>query len=323
VPPKPERWEPLGDGRLVARFDTAYRQRRDWNVSSRRVTASAGAICLAFLVASCGYSGASAGASASQAAGTARTARLITKSGPSASCEQRLADDAKRGIPDLVIVGASFTAGVGTGAADRSWAVLLARMLHWNADVYGVAGAGYVHLGADHLGPVAAELARIDLRKLAPALVIVQAGHDDIGVPVRIEERRVRQVVALIRAEAPDARIALVTVYATHSPAPAAYRIDRAIVTAGRAADPGVIIMDPLAAHWSFQRAPDGLHPTKAGSVWIARKVAEVLRVNGVDVRGAAGRPTVCDYGVPYPAGKHRRIRVPPPGTLSARTDPP
>jgi len=196
-------------------------------------------------------------------------------------------------------------------------------MLHWNADVYGVAGAGYVHPGAGHLGPVAAELDRIDLRELDPALVIVQAGHDDIGVPVRTEERQVRQVIALIRADAPGARIALITVYATHSPTPAAYRTDRAIVTAGRAADPGVIIMDPLGSHWSFQRAPDGLHPTQAGSVWIARTVAGILRADDVGVRVAAGPAVVCDYGVPYPAGKHRRIRVPPPGTVSARTDPP
>jgi lysophospholipase L1-like esterase len=313
-------------------------------VSSRRVIASAGAVCLAFLIASCGQAGPQPAASqtvasqapASQPARTApartapaRTARLITRSGPSATCEQRLADDAKHGTPDVVIVGASFTAGVGTGAPGRSWAVLLARELHWNVDVYGVAGAGYVHPGADHLGPVTAELARIDLRDLDPALVIVQAGHDDIGIPARVEERRVERTIALIRAQAPDARIALLTVYATRSPTPAAYRTDRAIVTAGRTADPRVIIMDPLASHWSFQRAPDGLHPTEAGSRWIARKVAEILRANGLGTAeasagAATARPAVvCDYGVPYPAGKHRRIKVPPPGTLSARTDPP
>jgi lysophospholipase L1-like esterase len=297
-------------------------------VPSRRITASAAGICLAFVIASCGYSGPSAVAPASQATAgqPARTARLITGSGPSVTCEQRLADDAKHGIPDVVIVGASFTAGVGSGAPGRSWAVLLARELHWNVDVYGVAGVGYVHPGADHLGPVTAELGRIDLRDLSPALVIVQAGHDDIGIPVRVEERRVERTIALIRAQAPDARIALLTVYAKRSPTQAAYRTDRAIVTAGRAADPGVIIMDPLVSHWSFQRAPDGLHPTEAGSKWIASKVVEILRANGLgtaEASATARPPVVCDYGVPYPAGKHRRIKVPPPGTLSARTDPP
>jgi lysophospholipase L1-like esterase len=304
--------------------------RRNWVVSSRRVTVSAAGICLTFLIASCGYSG-SAAAPASQATGTARTARLI-RTPPAAplTCEQTLADDAKKGIPDVVIVGASFTAGQGTGSPRRSWAMLLARKLRWNADVYGVAGAGYIRRGAGHLGPVVAELGRIDLRGLDPALVVVQAGHDDIGVPAQVEERRVRQVITIIRAEAPHAKIALITVYTTHSPTSAAYRTDRAIVTAGKAADPGVIIMDPLVSGWSFQRAPDGLHPTAAGSVWIARKVEETLRADGVLATIGAGvrtatdrRPVVCDYGELYPAGRRSRIKVPPPGTLSARTDPP
>jgi lysophospholipase L1-like esterase len=303
------------------------------------VTASALGICLTFLIASCGYSrSATASASqttgsqktGSQSTGTARTARVIRTPPTPATCEQRLADEAKTGIPDVVIVGASFTAGVGTGSAGRSWAMLLADKLRWNADVYGAAGAGYVHRGTARLGPVTAELARIDLRDLDPALVIVQAGHDDIGVPVQVEEQRVKQTIAIIRAEAPHARIALITVYAKRSPTPGAYRTDRAIVTAGEAADPGVIIMDPLVSGWSFQRAPDGLHPTAAGSIWIARKVDETLRADGVLSTLGAGvrtavdrRPVVCDYGELYPAGRRSRIKVPPPGTLSARTDPP
>jgi len=47
----------------------------------------------------------------------------------------------------LVIVGASFTAGIGSGPG-RSWGVLLARHLRWHAVVSGVPGAGYVRAGA-------------------------------------------------------------------------------------------------------------------------------------------------------------------------------
>jgi acyl-CoA synthetase (AMP-forming)/AMP-acid ligase II len=81
--------------------------------------------------------------------------------------------------------------------------------------VEGVPGAGYVRAGADGRGPIAAELTRIGLRALGPSLVIIQAGHDDIGVPVRTEQQRVRQAIALIRAMAPHARIALITVFTT------------------------------------------------------------------------------------------------------------
>jgi lysophospholipase L1-like esterase len=231
-----------------------------------------------------------------------------------AGCERRLEQAGSRPSV-LAVVGASFTAGVGPDNPNRSWAVLLARLLRWDAVVYGDPGAGYVRAGAGHLGPVAAEVAREDLRALAPALVIVQAGHDDIGVPPGTERRRVEQTIALIRAEAPRATIALLTVFPGHSHSSAAYRTDGAIVAAGRAADHGVIIMDPLAARWTFSRSRDGLHPTAAGDAWIARRVAAILGEHGVRPGLAAGGDAiVCDAGSAGPAPHgHRadRARVP------------
>jgi lysophospholipase L1-like esterase len=222
--------------------------------------------------------------------------------GSLAGCEQQLESAAsQRGVPRVAIVGASITAGTGPGRAGESWAVLLARLLRWDAVVYGVPGAGYVHPGAGHLGPMAAMLSRIGLRALAPALVIVQAGHDDIGVPARLERERVTQVIALIRAEAPQARIALVTVFPGRRRPAADYQTDQVIVAAARAADPGVIIMDPLAQGWTFPRTRDGLHPTAAGDAWIARKVAGLLSQQGIRTappRGPGG-PVICDSGIP------------------------
>ncbi|HEY6314311.1 MAG TPA: SGNH/GDSL hydrolase family protein, partial [Streptosporangiaceae bacterium] len=126
--------------------------------------------------------------------------------------------------------------------------------------------------------------------------------HDDIGVPPQLERQRVAQVIALIRAEAPRARIALVTVFPGRKRPPAAYRTDDAIVTAARAADPRVIIMDPLTADWVFPRTRDGLHPTAAGDAWITRKVAAVLGQRGVrpaPPRAGAAGPVICDSGIP------------------------
>ena len=229
---------------------------------------------------------------------------------PVAGCEPKL-ERAQRqptdghGVPALAIVGASFTAGVGPGNPGKSWAVVLAGLLHWDAVIYGDPGAGYVRAGVGRKGPVAAEIAQVDLRALTPALVIVQAGHDDIGVPLGLERSRVEQAVALIHAEVPQARIALLTVFAGRSPSAAAYRTDHAIVTAGRAADRNVIIMDPLAAGWTFPRSHDGLHPTAPGSAWIARTVAGILREHGV--RPVPPHPDtaaaiICDWSIPAPA---------------------
>jgi acyl-CoA thioesterase I len=225
----------------------------------------------------------------------------------------------------LVVVGASFTAGVGPGSPDRSWAVVLARALGWNAVVYGVPGAGYVRPGAGRRGPVAAEIARIDLSALDPALVIVQAGHDDIGVPPALEERQAAETIALIHAEAPRAQIAVLTVFLGRAKLARALPTDQAIVAGATAADPDVIVMDPLTGHWQYQRSADGLHPTVQGSDSLAQKADEVLHGYGVRAAGAAGPPVLCDYSTisDYSsAGKHRRIKVPPPGAVSARTHP-
>jgi lysophospholipase L1-like esterase len=218
--------------------------------------------------------------------------RLLVRHAPTgaAGCEAGLE---RGGVPRVAIVGASFTAGVGPGDPDRSWAVLLARTEHWDAVIYGDPGAGYVRPGVRHQGPVAHELRQVGLPALRPALVIVQAGHDDIGVPRQLLRRRVAQAIALIRAEAPRARIALLTVFPGRSHAARVYQTDQAIVTAARAADHGVIIMDPLTGRWRFARARDGLHPTAAGDAAIALQVAGILRAHGV---------------VPAPAGRGGRI---------------
>lgn len=245
---------------------------------------------------------------ASATAGPAllRPGRPMTAGLPLAICEHRLERAAGRAARILAVVGASFTAGVGPGAATRSWAFRLARLLRWSAVVDGVPGAGYVRAGVRGQGPVAAELTRIGLRALAPSLVIIQAGHDDIGEPARTEEQRVRQAIALIRAQAPHARIALITVFTTRTGrfarpyAPAvAYRTDRAIASAAAAADHSVIIIDPLAARWAFGRSRDGLHPSAAGEEWIANQVAGILRADGVAAASrTGGMPLVCDSGI-------------------------
>jgi lysophospholipase L1-like esterase len=226
-------------------------------------------------------------------------ARAVAHGDTLAECEARL-DRAPGGLPTMAVVGASYTAGVGPGDAALSWAVLLARALRWNAVVDGVSGVGYARAGAGGQGPVIRLLEREDLRALDPALVIVQAGHDDSGVSAPLERRQVTQVIAAIRAAAPRARIALLTVFTGPSrPVPAAlYRTNDEIIAAGMAADPGVIIMNPLGGGWSFAHAHRGLHPTAAGDAWIAAKAAAILRAHGV-LPAAPGRdPVICDSGI-------------------------
>jgi acyl-CoA thioesterase-1 len=210
-----------------------------------------------------------------------------------AACERRLERTQPPGVPRLAVIGASFTAGVGSSPG-QSWAAQLTRRLHWNAATYGVPGAGYVRPGTQHGGPVAAEVTHVGLPSLDPSLIIVQAGHDDIGIPASTEEQRVTQAIDLIRAQAPHAHLVLLTVFPGHAQQAAA-RTDQAIVTAARAADPAVIIADPLTGRWIFPHSPDGLHPTAAGSAWIASHVAVILHAGGIHPAPPAS-PVICSY---------------------------
>ena len=218
-----------------------------------------------------------------------------------ARCEAGLERGQENAAARVAIVGASITAGVGPGNPDSSWAVRLARMEHWDAVIYGDPGAGYIRRGILRQGPVSAELARIGLRALRPALVIVQAGHNDIGEPLQLERQRVAQAIALIQAEAPQARIALLTVFPGKSRAARVYQTDQAIVTAALAADPAVIIMDPLTGRWAYPRIRDRLHPTADGDVQIELKVAEILGEHGVVAGPQSGGGLICDSAVSVP----------------------
>ena len=218
--------------------------------------------------------------------------------GALARCEAGLERGQEPGAPRVAIVGASITAGVGPGNPDSSWAVRLAHLEHWDAVIYGDPGAGYIRRGILRQGPVAAELARVGLRALRPALVIVQSGHNDIGEPLQLERQRVAAAIALIQAEAPQARIALLTVFPGKSHAARVYQTDQAIVTAALAADPGVVIMDPLTGRWVFPRVRGGLHPTAGGDVQIELKVAQILQEHGVVPAAAGSGGLICDSAV-------------------------
>jgi lysophospholipase L1-like esterase len=166
-------------------------------------------------------------------------------------------------------------------------------MLHMRVEVSAVPGAGFISAGRGRRGPFAKLTGQLKLAELRPAVVLIQGGHNDIGRPVGALGRSVRVLVNAIRCQTPGTRIGIVSVFPTGNvPSHAAVLTDRAIVAAARQADPQVIVLDPIAQHWRFPRGRDQLHPTVAGHLWIAAKVAAALRAAGVAAVPATVRPT-------------------------------
>jgi hypothetical protein len=109
---------------------------------------------------------------------------LLAAASPLRSCETRI-EGTTRQAPTAAIVGASYTAGVGPGNPEQSWAVQLGPELRWNAVVYGVSGAGFARSGPGAAGSMSSLLEAEDLPRLKPALVIVQAGPPTTSAPPR------------------------------------------------------------------------------------------------------------------------------------------
>jgi lysophospholipase L1-like esterase len=193
------------------------------------------------------------------------------------------------------VLGASISAGTGS-TPEQAWPAVVGRCLGRRVVVGAVPGAGYVATGHDARGPVVRLLREADLPRLEPSLVVLQAGHNDIGTPGPQLRSAVTTAVETARREAPRAPVALITVVAhAGDPSAAARATDATIVDAARRADPRVVVLDPLAEGWSFPRVADGLHPTATGQRLLAGHVLDDLARAGVV---GAGR---CPAGAPAP----------------------
>lgn len=192
--------------------------------------------------------------------------------------------------PLLLVVGASYTAGTGAGSPLRSWAVDLADSLGWRAVVVGVPGIGYVHRSPAGVGPVSHVLRLIGDRKLAPTLVVIQAGHDDGRVPDALERARVARLFSSLKKALPGATLAAVTVFARAGrPSHRLQATDKAIVAGIASADPNAVVVDPLHDHWRFSRSfRGGLHPSARGDRQIAKDVLTQLGAAGMTIQPAA-----------------------------------
>ncbi|TNB70485.1 SGNH/GDSL hydrolase family protein [Arthrobacter sp. BB-1] len=185
--------------------------------------------------------------------------------------------------PVLLILGDSYTAGVGADRPDQGWAYLVAKELGYAADVDGVGGTGFAWGGGaqDERG----EEYEVRLRRIAgnPALVpnvlVLQGGQNDSqSSDVKEVEAATTQTIEAARRFWPGIQV---VVLGPSAPQPLAEELRgvNSAVRAGAAAANAPFI-DAVEGNWfTSANSPgfdaDGAHPNTAGHAYLARKFLE------------------------------------------------
>lgn len=166
----------------------------------------------------------------------------------------------------IVVIGASISTGYGvskTSAYPSRVSAETGRPVYVSAKT----GAGY----AD--GSIARLTSAANLPARNPGLVVLQAGSNDVGAPDAVVAGQVRKVVQTVRAQAPRAQVAVVTVFPSVRSGAAANRTDATIIDAARSVDPSVKVISPLGEGWQYPAQADG-HPAAGAHAQIAERVA-------------------------------------------------
>jgi lysophospholipase L1-like esterase len=182
----------------------------------------------------------------------------------------------------MLIVGASYTQGLGATTRSAGYAYQVGGRLGWRTDVDGVSGTGFVNPGPHDEGTFGQRLARIT-PPFEPTMVLIQGGRNDAGIPVATLRTAVDGTVSLCHHRFPKAEVAFL------GPVPGKLPLDPAVsevehVLRDAAADDHVVFIDPIAEQWIDEgnlrgfTGPVAGHPNDAGYAYIAQRLAVDLK---------------------------------------------
>ena len=174
-----------------------------------------------------------------------------------------------------VFLGDSFTSGWnGAGIGTRGWPVLVAAARGWKVVNLSVPGTGYMNPGwTDQT--IGSRLGAAVRQK--PQVVFVAGGHNDSRWSAATTSKAAITLIDRLHAALPDAVVVVIgPIWQNGSPPTRCLVLRDALRR--EAARIGAVFIDPLAHHWFAGTShrfigPDGLHPTDAGHVWLARRI--------------------------------------------------
>ncbi|BBZ28633.1 hypothetical protein MMAD_29280 [Mycolicibacterium madagascariense] len=183
----------------------------------------------------------------------------------------------------VAVVGDSYTNGTAIGGQGpnawpvRAWKTLNRQGLNVVADVAAEGRAGYGVRGdqGNLFGDLTARAVKPD-----DVLVVFYGSRNDQGVDPVTLGGEIGGALALAHAIAPDAKLLVIgPPWPTANVPPSIYSI-RDVLSA-QALLAGATFFDPIAAGWFVDRPDligrDGVHPTNAGHVYMADKIAPLI----------------------------------------------
>jgi lysophospholipase L1-like esterase len=182
----------------------------------------------------------------------------------------------------LLIVGASYTQGIGAVPATNGYAYLVGRQLGMATTVDGIGGTGFVNPGPYNEGTFGERIAR-QPESLDPTVVMIQCGRNDLAYPRAQLREAATAAISDTHRRFPHARIVLL------GPIPGTVPIgaDVTDVTAmftELALSESMAFINPLGEHWMTIDNTRGFtgdvpdHPNNAGYAYIAGHVVRDLR---------------------------------------------
>jgi GDSL-like Lipase/Acylhydrolase family len=192
-------------------------------------------------------------------------------------------------------LGDSYTYGVGATRPSEGYAYLVAEAEHWNADVVGLPGSGYVRIATHDNMDISAGIAPVIA--VQPKVVIVECGRNDIddGINLADVEPRALKDLRALRAGLPHATIVVLgPIWLSGHPGPRAFAVRDAVYAAQRQI-PGSRWIDPIAERWFTGRlghktGDDATminwavsHPDNLGYRHIAYRLETDLRLLGLN----------------------------------------
>lgn len=183
----------------------------------------------------------------------------------------------------IAVIGDSYTTGSDEGGrgtqawTEQAWALLAESGVAVHADVAAEGGAGYGQPG--NRGSVFHDLATRAVHRGDMLVVFFGSRNDQPVSPARLPELAAA-AFALARTAAPQARLLVIgPPWPTASPPPAVLSIRDTLRLQAWSA--GATFIDPIADGWFVGRPDlighDGVHPTDAGHLYMAKKIAPLI----------------------------------------------